>query len=538
MLPFAGRGHDPMLTLGLAQINPTVGDVAGNIALLRRVRAEHPDCDLIVGPELSISGYPPEDLVLVDGFLDVVEAAVQTLAADTVTGPALLVGAPYRQNGTLHNAILLLDGGQITAARLKTDLPNYGPFDEKRVFRAGPLADAVQPIPFRGRKLGIVICEDMWTSTVAQGLAKNGADILIVPNGSPFDTEKAEARLRLAQERVRETGLALLYVNLVGGQDELVFDGGSFVLDAGGAVLAEAARFEEDFLSLCLDPHPSHCDGGVREGDRESNLYAALRLGLQDYVRKNGFDKVWLGLSGGIDSALVAALAVDALGAGAVQCVMMPSPYTSPESLEDAAAVATLLGCPLDTISIEPAMAAFGTMLSPFFAGTANGLAEENIQSRARGLTLMALSNKQGGLVLATGNKSEMAMGYATLYGDMCGGYAPLKDVYKTDVFRLSRWRGLPDRVLTKPPSAELKPNQRDDDTLPPYDVLDDILAEFLEGRHVPAQVTGHDPATVARVWTLLHRAEYKRRQAPPGPKVTTCHLTKDRRVPITNGAV
>ena len=543
------------LSLAFAQINPVVGDVARNVGRLRPARAPAAPhgAPLVVFPELGVSGYPPEDLVLKAAFLDAVEQAVEELAADTADGgPALLVGAPWRVAGKLHNAALLLDHGRIAASRLKHHLPNYGVFDEARVFAPGPVPG---PIQFRGVRLGVLVCEDMWYADVAETLAECGAEILVVPNGSPFERDKVGVRLERARARVAETGLPLVYVNQLGGQDELVFDGASFALDSRGDVAVRLPAWAEQVVTTrwskrdCawtvagpLAPVPG----------RDEDLYQAMVLGLRDYVGKNGFPGVVLGLSGGIDSALAAAVAADALGPGKVWCVMMPSPYTSAESLEDAAEVARLLGCRLDTVNIGPAMAAFEQMLAPHFAGTNSDITEENLQSRARGLTLMALSNKFGPMVLSTGNKSEMSTGYATLYGDMCGGYAVLKDVYKTAVFAVCRWRNahvpagalgpagpvMPERVITKPPSAELKPDQKDQDTLPPYDVLDAILAGLIEGEQSVEAIAaqGYDEAMVRRVWRMLDRAEYKRRQAPPGVKITSRAFGKERRYPITNG--
>ncbi|MCB2102633.1 MAG: NAD+ synthase [Rhodobacterales bacterium] len=544
------------LTLALAQINPVVGDVDGNLARLRAARAQAAaqGADLVLPGELTLAGYPPEDLVLKAAFLDHVERAARALAEDTADGgPALLVGAPWRVEGRLHNAMLLLDGGTIAATVLKHELPNYGVFDEIRVFSPGAPAD---PVDFRGIRLGVMVCEDMWLPTVGRHLAREGAEILLVPNGSPFELDKAHARMDYAQDRVAETGLPLAYVNLVGGQDELVFDGGAFVLAADGAVVAQAPFWEE---GLYLTRWERGADGwACTEGPRTAepgqmeNLYRAMVTGLRDYVGKNRFPGVILGLSGGIDSALSAAVAVDALGADKVRCVMMPSPYTSQESLDDAAAVARLLGVQLDSINIGAAMAAFGGMLADVLAGHAADTTEENVQARSRGITLMAMSNKLGHMVLSTGNKSEMSVGYATLYGDMCGGYSVLKDVYKTQVFAVSRWRNanrpagclgpqgpvMPETVITKPPTAELKPNQTDQDSLPPYNVLDDILTCMIEREMSRIEIIarGHDPDTVQRVWRLLDRAEYKRRQAPPGVKITSRAFGRDRRYPITNG--
>ncbi len=544
------------LTIALAQINPTVGKLDHNAALIRQARREAADAgaDLVLYPELSVCGYPPEDLVLKPFFLDQVEATVRALAADTADGgPALLVGAPWRVEGRRHNAALLLDGGKIQAVRLKHDLPNYGPFDEKRVFEAGPLPG---PINFRGVRLGVVICEDMWTPDVCETLAETGAELLLVPNGSPFELDKVDRRLSLAVSRVTETGLPLIYLNQVGGQDELVFDGASFALNPDRELVAQLPAFVERLAitrwSRTADGWTGQSKEMVPPPESLSAIYGAMILGLRDYVGKNGFPGVLLGMSGGIDSAISAAVAVDALGPDKVHCVMMPSPYTSQDSLDDAAQCAGLLGCRIDTISIAPAMDAFAAMLAPSFAGTQPDITEENLQSRSRGLTLMALSNKFGAMVLSTGNKSEMSVGYATLYGDMCGGYSVLKDVYKTMVYRLSDWRNqnrplgalgpsgmvIPERIITKAPTAELKPDQKDQDTLPEYAVLDDILECLVEKDMSMADIVarGHDAATVNRVWRMLDRAEYKRRQAPPGVKITSRSFGKDRRYPITSG--
>lgn len=544
------------LSIALAQLNPTVGDLPGNARRILAARAEAAakGVDLVVCPELSVSGYPPEDLVLKPFFLDKAAAAAAELADATADGgPALLVGAPWRQDGAVYNAALLLDGGKVAAVRLKHDLPNYGVFDEKRVFVPGPLPG---PVNFRGVRLGVMICEDMWTADVAETLAESGAEILVSPNGSPFETGKLDRRLNLATQRVVETGLPLIYVNQVGGQDELVFDGASFALGADRTLAAQAPAFAESLLVTrwSRDGDGWTCAEGAHypPPDELGAIYQALILGLRDYVNKNRFPGVILGLSGGIDSALSAAVAVDALGADRVHGVMMPSPYTSRDSLEDAAESAELLGCRIDTIPIIPAMEAFSSMLAPAFAGRDPDITEENLQSRARGVVLMALSNKFGAMVLSTGNKSEVSVGYATLYGDMCGGYSVLKDVYKTTVYALSRWRNdnlpdgargpagriVPERVLTKAPTAELKPDQTDQDSLPPYDELDDILRCLVEEEMgVPDIVArGHAPSTVDKVWRLLHVAEYKRRQACPGVKITSRLFGRDRRYPITNG--
>ena len=544
------------LVIALAQLNPTVGDIAGNVARLRDAHkvARTQGADLLVSSELFISGYQPEDLVLKPAFLDACEAAVRELAADTADGgTALLVGSPWRDAGKLHNAALLLDRGEIRAIRFKHELPNYGVFDEVRVFKPGPPPG---PIAFRGVRLGVMICEDMWLPEVTETLQETGAQLLIVLNGSPFESDKQDERIQLAVMRVKESGLPLLYVNQVCGQDELVFDGASFALDRDCQLRLQAPRFAEAVVPTVwrLDgedrwaPEPGLM---VPPAEGLEATYQALVLGLRDYVRKNRFPGVVLGLSGGIDSALSAVVAADALGPDKVHCVMMPSRYTSRDSLEDAAEVARLLGVELREIGIEPAVEAFGAMLAPSFEGKAPDITEENLQSRARGMTLMALSNKFGWMVLSTGNKSEMSVGYATLYGDMCGGYNVLKDVYKMTVFALSHWRNehrpegalgpegrvMPERVITKPPTAELKANQTDQDSLPPYAVLDDILECLIEHERTADEIVarGHDRATVLAVWKMLDRAEYKRRQAAPGVKTTRRAFGRDRRYPITN---
>ncbi|HLI19943.1 MAG TPA: NAD+ synthase [Stellaceae bacterium] len=542
------------LSISIAQLDPTVGDIAGNLGRLMDAwrEAKHADADLVVASELFVAGYPPEDLVLKPAFIAACQAAVAEFAQATKDGPAVLLGTPWRQDGKLYNAAALIEGGKVAALRFKHDLPNYGVFDEKRVFAAGP---APGPVVLKGVRLGLMVCEDMWSVDACECLQESGAELLIVINGSPFEAMKHQQRLDLARDRVKETGLPLLYVNQVGGQDELVFDGASFALAADGELRVQAPEWKNALMPTRWrrDGNGWTVEKGIvtERGDRLSSIYQAMVLGLSDYVRKNKFPGVVLGLSGGIDSALSAAVAVDALGADRVHCVMMPSPYTSKESLEDAAAVAEFLECELREINIGPAMEAYRAMLAPSFEGREADITEENIQSRARGVTLMALSNKFGWMVLSTGNKSEMSAGYATLYGDMCGGYSVLKDVYKVTVFELSRWRNtrhlpgmhgpmgpvMPERVITKPPSAELKHNQTDQDTLPPYEVLDDILQCLIE-HEMPVEAIvarGHPEETVRMVWRMLDRAEYKRRQAPPGVKITSRAFGRDRRYPITN---
>ncbi|WP_135467370.1 NAD+ synthase [Crenalkalicoccus roseus] len=544
------------LRIALAQINPHEGALRANAERIRAARAEGArlGAALVVTPEFSIAGYPPEDLVRKPAFVADCAAAIADLAAETADGgPGLVVGGPWQEGDRLHNALFVLEGGRILARRAKHELPNYGVFDDKRVFDPGPCPG---PVAFRGFRLGLMICEDWWFPGVSETLAESGAEILLSINGSPFEADKPRRRVDLAVRRVVETGLPFVFLNQMGGQDELVFEGASFVLNPDRSLAVAMRLFEEEIRltewrregeRLVCAPQPI-----PPEVPRLEQIYRAMMLGLRDYVEKNRFPGVVLGLSGGIDSALSAAVAADALGPERVRAVAMPSPYTSPESLEDAAACAGLLGIRYETIDIVPAMEAFRAMLAPAFGDRPPDITEENIQARIRGVTLMALSNKFGDMLLTTGNKSEMSTGYATLYGDMAGGYSVLKDVYKTTVFALSRWRNahvppdakgprgpvMPERVITKPPSAELRPNQKDQDSLPPYEVLDAILEGLVEGeKGVDTLVAeGHDRATVLRVWRLLDRAEYKRRQAPPGVKITRRAFGRDRRYPITNG--
>jgi NAD+ synthase len=546
------------LSIALAQINPTVGALDKNVALILawRAKAAAAGADLVLFPELCVTGYPPEDLVLKPFFIDKVAAAVQALADATADGgPAMIVGAPRRdEQGLLRNAAFVLDAGDIVAAINKVHLPNYHVFDEKRLFVEG---HPPGPVNLRGVRLGVMVCEDMWFADVAETLQESGAELLLVPNGSPWERGKNDQRLALGVQRVTETGLPLLYVNQVGGQDEVVFDGASFALNADRQPVASLAPWVEDMVVTRWARGAA--DGVWASADRlvfaheESigDAYQAAVLALRDYVTKNGFPGVLLGLSGGVDSALSVAMAVDALGADKVVGVMMPSPYTSQDSLDDAAESARLLGVRLHEVAILPAMEAFSAMLTPVL-GEASDVTAQNVQSRARGLTLMALSNQWGHMVLTTGNKSEMAVGYATLYGDMCGGYNALKDFYKMQVYAACDWRNthhvpgmlgpvgmaVPQRSVDKAPSAELKPNQTDQDNLPPYPVLDDILNCLVEQEmSVPEIIArGHAPETVNRVWRLLDRAEYKRRQAPPGVKITRRAFGKERRYPITNG--
>jgi len=543
------------LRIALAQLNPIMGDIAGNLKKARAARAEAAaaKADLILFPELYIVGYPPEDLVLKPALQSDAMEAIEKFAKDTADGgPAVLVGSPWVENDKLYNACLYLDGGKIAAKTFKVDLPNYGVFDEKRVFAPGPMPG---PFNIRGVRIGVPICEDIWTPDVVECLSETGAEILLVPNGSPFEAGKEDVRLNLIAARVTEAKLPLVYLNQVGGQDELVFDGASLVCNADRSIAWALPAWEEKIAITDWTRHLTGwvCEPGERapSEERSRQVYHAMMLGLRDYVNKNRFPGVVLGMSGGIDSALSAAVAVDALGADRVRCVMLPSKYTSAESLYDAAECSALLGVHYDTVAIEEVVNAFGAALAPTFAGKRVDTTEENIQSRARGVILMAISNKFGPMVLTTGNKSEMSVGYATLYGDMCGGYNVLKDVYKMEVFALARWRNqasprgcmgpttrvIPERIITKPPSAELRENQKDEDSLPPYEILDGIL-ECLVEREMTFEDTcakGYHPATVKRIEQLLYTSEYKRRQAPPGVKISARNFGRDRRYPITN---
>ncbi|MEY4879728.1 MAG: hypothetical protein RJB62_1197 [Pseudomonadota bacterium] len=543
------------LAIALAQLNPVVGDIDGNLKCAREARAKaHAlGADVVVFGELFLAGYPPEDLVLKPAFQTDTKAALEALANDTKDGgPAILIGLPWREGDKLYNAVAYCDAGAIAGLTFKHALPNYGVFDEKRVFAEGPLPG---PFNIRGVRIGVPICEDIWFSDVAECLVETGAEILLVPNGSPFDRAKHDIRLAQAVARVVETGLPLVYVNQVGGQDELVFDGASFVLNADCTPALQMPSFVEGIaLSRWTRCETGWvCDKGemAPEESELDLLYRAMMLGLKDYVNKNRFPGVLLGLSGGVDSAITAAVAVDALGADRVRAVMMPSRFTSQESLDDAADIARLLGIAYDIVSIVEPVRTFGDILTPVFEGRAADATEENIQARIRGVILMALSNKFGAMVVTTGNKSEMSVGYATLYGDMNGGYSVLKDLYKMQVYALSKWRNankpvgalgpagpvMPDNVITRAPTAELRENQSDQDSLPPYDILDGILECLIEGEMAVEDIVakGYDAATVKRIEHMVYVAEYKRRQAPPGVKLTTRNFGRDRRYPITN---
>lgn len=542
------------LNIAMAQLNQRVGDLAGNAGKMLEWRAKATDADLIVFPEQQLIGYPAEDLVLKPAFA--VRAAVELAKLAEATadgGPAMLVGSIFLDDGALYNGIALLDGGQIAAVRYKHELPNYGTFDEKRIFASGPMPE---PMLLKGVRIGVPICEDGWLAPVSLHLKERGAELLISTNGSPYEIDKDDRRLEeVFAARVRETGLPLMFLNRVGGQDELVFDGSSFVLNADGAAAHRLPDWEEHLRMThwTRDDDGWQCADGPKAlwEEHPADIYSAMVTGLRDYVNSNGFPGVVLGMSGGIDSAICAAIAADALGPDRVWCVMLPSRYTSQSSLDDAAQCAEMIGCRIDTIPISPAVGAFDDMLSGSFADRDVDITEENIQSRIRGVTLMALSNKFGHMLLTTGNKSEMSVGYATIYGDMAGGYNPIKDAYKMTVFAISEWRNahkpriglgrdgpvIPDNIITKPPSAELRPDQKDSDSLPDYPVLDKMLHALVEEERSVDEVVvqGFDRDTVVRIERLLYLAEYKRRQAPPGVKLGKRNFGRDRRYPITN---
>ena len=547
------------ITITLAQLNPKVGDVSGNADLLRAARAEAAQVgsDLVVASELFLCGYPPEDLVMKRAFVSYIKNVADQLVAETADGgPAYIFGLPYEEDGSLYNSVMVAEGGR-SHIRHKVHLPNYSVFDEKRLFRAGTLPDPVTiPTSSGDLKIGLPICEDIWFEDICSHLKSRGAQILISPNGSPYETGKPERRLVHAEARSRATDLPLVYVNQLGGQDELVFDGASFVMSSAGEVVVQLPAWQEDIVHTtwsltqgivsCISDYITPLEEGL------AATYQAAMLGLRDDVRKNGFPSVLLGLSGGIDSAICAALAADALGPEHVHCIMLPSKFTSQESLDDAKECADLLGVTLDEVSIEDSVGVLEGSLSSMFGDMPNDITEENIQSRLRGTLLMALSNKFGSMVVTTGNKSEVSVGYATLYGDMNGGFNPIKDIYKTEIFALAAWRNshfpvgalgqngkvIPVSIIEKPPTAELRDNQKDEDSLPPYDALDDILSGLVEEELGFDEIVsrGHDPDTVKRIEHLLYISEYKRRQAAPGVKIGHRNFGRDRRYPITNG--
>ncbi|TKT76849.1 NAD+ synthase [Aquamicrobium sp. LC103] len=546
-----------ILRIAVAQLNPVVGDVSGNLAKAREARADaaRQGADLVLFTELFIAGYPPEDLVLKPAFLAACERAVEEFAEDTADGgPGVIIGTPLKRKSGIHNSVVVADGGKIIAERYKLDLPNYGEFDEKRVFQPGP--DMPGPVNYRGVRLGIPVCEDIWGDlAVCETLAESGAEILLVPNGSPYYRGKVDIRHQIVIRQVIESGLPILYANQLGGQDELVFDGASFAINADKSLAFQMSEFEEACAVTTWKRIDDEwrCTGGPMSKipEKEEADYRACMLGLRDYVDKNGFKNVVLGLSGGIDSAICAALAVDALGEERVRCVMMPYRYTSKDSLKDAEDCARALGCRYDIVPIFEPVDGFSHALTQLFEGTKEGITEENLQSRARGTILMAISNKFGSMVVTTGNKSEMSVGYATLYGDMNGGFNPIKDLYKMQVYAVSRWRNthvppgalgpsgevIPRNIIDKAPSAELRPDQTDQDSLPPYPALDDILECLVEREMGVDEIVarGHDRDTVHRIEHLLYIAEYKRRQAAPGVKITKKNFGRDRRYPITN---
>jgi len=542
------------LIIAMAQLNQRVGDLKGNADAMLEWRAKAGAVDLVLFPEQQLIGYPAEDLVLKPAFQKAAARELDRLAQATADGgPAMLVGSILQEGDALYNIVALLDGGKIAAIRKKHELPNYGTFDEKRIFTPGPLPE---PAEFRGVKLGLPICEDGWLPKVCSHLKAQGAELLISVNGSPYEIDKDDRRLeQVFAARVAETGLPLIFLNRIGGQDELVFDGCSFVLNADGVAAHHLPDWEEHLRITRWRKQAGRwtCEAGelAEWEDHPADIYSAMVLALRDYVDRNRFPGVVLGLSGGIDSAICAAIAADALGPDRVWCVMLPSRFTGQLSLDLASECAKMIGCRLDTIPINPAVIAFDEMLAGSFADREVDITEENVQSRIRGVTLMALSNKFGHMLLTTGNKSEMSVGYATIYGDMAGGYNPLKDAYKMTVFAISRWRNkhkpriglgpdgavMPDAIITRPPSAELRPDQKDSDSLPEYPVLDDILLGLVEQELSVDEVTarGHDRAVVERIERLLYIAEYKRRQAPPGVKLGSRNFGRDRRYPITN---
>lgn len=541
--------------VAVAQLNPVVGDIEGNysLAVMAHQKAKEEGADLVLFTELFISAYPPEDLVLKPAFIKTCEDAVRELAKITVGGPGIVMGLPLRRNDNIYNGVMILDEGQIVAESFKFDLPNYAEFDEKRLFSPGPYPE---PIVYRGIKLGIVICEDIWNdSSLCAKLGNKGAEIILVLNGSPYYRNKTLKRIEVVRVQALQSGMPIIYANSVGGQDELVFDGGSFALNGQGKIVFQMKHFESH---IALNHWQKKTTGWQCVSGPNENLlnglaadYQACVLGLGDYINKNRFKDVILGLSGGIDSALCTAMAVDALGAERVRTIMMPYHYTSQESLKDAKECARLLGCHYEVIPIVQPVEVFLKTMAPIFLGLPSDVTEENLQSRIRGTILMALSNKFGSMVVTTGNKSEMAVGYATLYGDMNGGFNPIKDIYKMQVYALAKWRNknhlqnllgpegivIPPNIVEKAPSAELRENQKDEDSLPPYPILDDILQSLVENDMSVYDIVkrGHSRETVEKIEHLLYGAEYKRRQSAPGVKISYKNFGRDRRYPIVN---
>ena len=543
------------LKITLAQLNPVVGDIIGNVNKLIKIRSNlSTDIDIIVLPELYLTGYPIDDLVLRNDFLELVENQINELAKLTNDNKAaIILGAPRREKTSIRNSVFVLDKGKIVTFRDKYNLPNSGVFDEQRIFAPGALSG---PVNIRGALFGLPICEDIWSETVVECLCETGAEIILSINASPYSMKKSDQRMSVAVSRVIESKLPLIYLNRVGGQDELVFDGSSFCLSHEGNLTSQLNDFEEQTSEIILEKIGDNwnCKGNIKTvSNKLEGLYKALVMSVRDYVRNNGFPGVILGMSGGIDSALVAAIATDALGPDSVKAVMMPSPFTSNESLEDAELASSKLGIQYSYLDIKDGMNVIDNILNNFKGPYIEpGITEENIQSRLRGLVLMAISNKYGPMVLATGNKSEYAVGYATLYGDMCGGFAVIKDVWKTQVFELCDWRNLnapkgflgpngiaiPQRIITKPPSAELREDQKDTDSLPEYDILDAILKKLVEENFSLDQIVkeGFEINDVKRISMLLSRSEYKRFQSAPGPKITEKAFGRDRRYPLTSG--
>ena len=543
------------LKIALAQLNPIVGDVKGNIIKLIDFRNNlKNEVDIIVAPELYVTGYPIDDLVLRNDFLELVENEINILAKITNDGKAAIVlGAPRKEKNSIRNSVFVLDDGKITSFRDKHNLPNSGVFDEQRIFSPGALSG---PVKIRNVLIGLPICEDIWTENVIECLCETGAEIILSINASPYSLKKHDQRMSVAVSRVIESKIPLIYLNRVGGQDELVFDGASFCLSHEGELSVQLKDFQEEILEIDLTKLNNNwiCKGKINSiSSNLEALYKSLVVSVRDYVRNNGFPGVVLGMSGGIDSALVAAIATDALGPERVRAVMMPSPYTSQESLEDAKLASSNLGVDYSYLDIKNGMDVIDNILLGFEGDKVEpGITEENIQSRLRGLLLMAISNKYGSMVLATGNKSEYAVGYATLYGDMCGGFAVIKDVWKTDVFRLCEWRNsnksseflgpngtvIPERIISKPPSAELREDQKDTDSLPEYDILDTILRKLVEDNLSLEKIVkeGFDVKDVKKITMLLSKSEYKRFQSAPGPKVTEKAFGRDRRYPLTSG--
>lgn len=542
------------LKIASAQLNSHVGSLKTNIGKAYDVyeRAKSDKVDILVLPEQFIIGYPAEDLVLKPSALRDCKLYAEEFAKITQNGPAVVFNLPWVENNKIYNSVLFMRDGIISDIRHKHHLPNYGVFDEFRIFESGGLPE---PIIFKGVKIGLPICEDLWRPGVASYLSKRGAEILISPNGSPWRRLALSERTATLGRNIHNEGLPLVYVNQIGGQDELVFDGSSFSLSHDGKIVQALKSFVEDYdvstwikeagLWICAKARLE------KQLSKSESDWRAITLGLADYVNKNKFQSVLIGLSGGLDSAAVAAIAVDALGPNKVWCVMMPSVYTSDESLGDAQLCISRLGCRYDIIPIKPAITAYEAMFDPLFKGQDVDLTEENLQSRARAIVLMGISNKFGPMVVTTGNKSEMAVGYATLYGDMCGGFNPIKDIYKSKLFEICEWRNnnnlddllggdrpIPSNILNKPPSAELRLDQKDSDSLPDYKVLDDILFGLIELELTVEEIVqrGHTLEDVKRIQHLLYVAEYKRRQAPPGVKIGIKNFGKDRRYPITNG--